>query len=263
MEPLLHRLQLLLRKRALRKDAREKLEGALTAIEDLEEAIKKLMTCGKNFWRIVEEGGARVGALTADRLYAEEVNWMFAVTDLIIALRKLTRQAEAVTHFESFMNDLKHLDKPMYEMIRMLGRAYEGGKVNPSEFPTFMALYTPQKHQKELHGVIQAELVPFVDKLDDMLDAMPLPFRGRLLALKRGAEKLKETNGYITTVNEETAERMFDQSPDWLKALSRLYDKATKRGIEIAKQRAVARAPPPKKSRGGAIIWPPPKKKRS
>lgn len=136
MRPVVHRLWLFLRKRSEKKKTTERLLGALHATEKLDKALRKLEAIGKRFREMTETMVPPVGMATADKMYLELLEWIRSTCEVMTGLQELVQQAENIMHFETFMDDLKHLDKELYEFVRMLARANKNGAVDPTEFPT-------------------------------------------------------------------------------------------------------------------------------
>lgn len=260
MEPLLHRLALFIKKKSKKKEAAEGLANALSAIEDLEKAIEDMKESGRRMKDLVEKAQIPIQFGVADKLYQEIGVWMVVMARINLGLVRLARQAKSVTQYETFMSDLKHLDKPVYESLQMFARSYKDGKVDVSEMPTFIALYGPRELGREMEKAQKEQLEPLTKKLEGIVETIPLPIRHRVKDLGRSYNGLSDSRSDLVEPTEEVIHRMLDSSPPWMRSFTQVIEKASKRSVEIAAKRALGRVPSKKPTPSGQK-WPPGKMK--
>jgi hypothetical protein len=254
IEPYLRKLYLIIRKRSKKKEAQERLIGALRALEDLKSAIEDIKKCGSEFLEAIDVKGAPIGAMAADRLYGIGARSLIATANILAATRKLALQADRISRYESFMADLKVLNKPQYEFVMMLSRSIKLGKLDPSEFPTYISLYG----SRELHeGMRDAEkaLAPIEDRMLEIIEAIPPPFRHREKAIRHAVNQLGKERENIVSMDDKVTQELLDASPDWMRALSDMAERSAKKGREVAERRA-RRSLSPKKGPPPTTVWP-------
>ena len=144
----------------------------------------------------------------------------------LAALVKLASQAKALSKFEMVMNDLKILDKPVYELVSMLARSYNDGKVDLRKFPTFIALYGPKVDSGAAKAYFRSEVPPRLKKLKRLAGRLPPPFRRRLPPLKKGIRELVDSQKSIAHVEETEMKALVDALPDWLAELAHMLSEA-------------------------------------
>jgi hypothetical protein len=242
--PYVHRLSLFLKKRSKKKEMREMLKGALSALEDMDDAIKELSDCGKDFLQILETIRFPVQLGVADKLYVLTGKWMVANSHLMLGFVKLAQQCQSLARFETVVSDLKYLDRPVYELVMLFARSYKEGKLELTDFPTFLAMFGP----KGMDEVV-AETKQLVDKnarkLEQVAETIPEPIRTRIPILKRSANELTEATKNIATTNESVIQSLLARAPPWMRTMDEIVEKARKRARDIAIKRA-NRYPPRK-----------------
>jgi hypothetical protein len=172
-----------------------------------------------------------------------------------LALNQLAQQAETVTKFKTFMDDLRHLDRLSYEFVGLLARARKNGVVDTSEFPMFASLFMPRRLNREISEAVNETLKPLTPKIEELAWSLPPPFRVQIPPIKRGFETMKDASVRLAPMSDQTRKQLERSSPEWVATMSEMMEEAWETGMKIAKSRNRARAPPPPPVRGGKEQW--------
>ena len=237
LAPVVHRLSLIIRKRSKKKEMREQLKQALSAAEDLEKAQDEMIRIGKEFERLLDGAKTPVPPGYADKLYTTSGKWMAANANIMLGMVKLAQQAQILSHFKPFMDDLRHLFPSVYAFVMMMDRSYKEGKLEMTEFPTFIALYGP-KGMDEAADIVKAEMDKYEAKLSAIAETMPEPFRHRVPVLRRSYQEMMKARGGIATTNESIIQALLARAPPWMRTLSEIAEKSVQRAAQIALKRA-------------------------
>ena len=240
-----------LRKRSKKKEMREMLKGALSATEDMDEAIKELRNCGKDFQQILDTIRLPVQLGVADKLYLLTGKWMAANAHLMQSFIKLAQQFQSLARFQTVVSDLKYLDRPVYELVMLFDRSYKEGKLELTDFPTFIGMFGP-KGMDDVVAKTKELMDRHTSKLGGIAETIPEPLRVRIPMLRRSAKELTEAREGIATTSESVIQALLARAPPWMRTMNEIMEKASKRAAEIALRRA-NRYPPRK--------FPPPPRK--
>lgn len=251
--PIAHRLSLYLQRRSKKIEMQSILKDALGAIDELSEAQSELAKVGEEYAREVVSVRIPVELGPADRLYLLSVRWMGANAKIILSLVKLAQQANSFAKLSTIMDDLKVLDRPAYELVRLLERSYREGKLDLTDFPTYIAVFGPKDMDKVVEGV-QEEMEQFMPKLERVIETLPEPRRIRLPTLRRSLEELTQANKNIATTQESIIQALLARAPPWMKSMVEIYEKAAQKAIQLAMRRA--NRYPPRKPTRQSLRWP-------
>jgi len=212
-----------IRRLVKRKEVRERLgEVLLPILRELEHSMVELNDNGKRLTGTLDRA-----ALPLNRKDANELGFAWADTvdgavKVIEGVHKLAREARKVAAFETFMNDLRTTDPPVFEMLKLLERSYQGGLLNVEEFPTFVKLYGPKRRrQSGLKRATEAavkEATPLVKKAKAVRIGKRLD-RAVAHRLLKSIRRLRRVNALARKVDSETAARMYEVAPDWVQPL--------------------------------------------
>ncbi|MDG6900146.1 MAG: hypothetical protein JRM88_06250 [Nitrososphaerota archaeon] len=220
------RLKLYLRRKQRKKEIAEQVHRALNAIDSLAKAQKALSDSGSRLVKLIDETPVPVPVGMADHLYDEYAVWMVSLSADLLSLVNLASQARNLSKYETLMHDLKIVDKPVYELVMMLSRSYEDGKLDLREFPTFLALYGPHVDDGEARAYIEKEVTPRVAKIKRLMGRLPPPFRRRLPSLKKAALELAGSQKSIAHLEETQLKALTDALPGWMSELAMMLSDA-------------------------------------
>jgi hypothetical protein len=101
----------------------------------------------------------------------------------------------------------------------------------------------------------QKALAPMEDRIIEVIETIPLPFRPREKAIKHAFNLLVAERENLVPMNDQVTRELLDASPDWMRALSNMAQRSLEKGAEVASRRA-RRTPSPKKGPPPTAVWP-------
>ncbi len=247
LSPIIEKLIRFLRKRSLKKKARESVSFALSAAEKLQSDLANLTDCGLGFIQIVEEAQVPTSPGTSFKLYSQLVKWLNASADLTLSLADLVDQAERLTHLEMFMSELKTLDKPLCEFINILAHSKKNDKLDFSELPTFIAVYMRREERipNALDPRVNEIVEPLVKKATSVGEGIQPPHRAQIPQLKRAFQRIEEANKRLAPMSELTKAEMRRESAPWANLSLDLVDAGLSVGLKISPRKIQRELPPP------------------
>jgi hypothetical protein len=255
-KPLIDRLVKLLKKRSRRKEARASVALALSALEKLQASLDNLTEIGWEFVDILEEAKVPASVTTSVKLYRQLAKWLDGSAELVYALAAVVNQAEELAKIDSFMDELKGLDKALYEFVKLLARCKKDGSLDFSGLPAFVAVYVRHEREKtDLELRVKDIVEPLMDKAERVGESLQPPFRKEVPQLKRAFEKAGEAGKKLAPLSDTTQFGMRKASTGWAILSLDLVDVGLKVGLDVSRRKIAREPPAPPRLKGGAP-WP-------
>lgn len=125
-------------------------------------------------------------------MYLELVSWMQAISELILAQQALGQEAVVVSRYETIMEDLKRLDRDLFEFANMLARSNKDGKIDLMELATFASMYAPKESAREMSEGMETTVKPIAERAKSIGQTLRFPKRVRIPLIKRAYEEMQE-----------------------------------------------------------------------
>ena len=206
-----------------RREMRERLmEDLLPTLRELERSMEGLVENGRKLTGTLNRAKMPLHRKDANELALTWADTADAAVEVIERVHRLAREARKIAAFETFMEDLRTTDPPVFEMLKLLERSYQGGLLDVGEFPTFVRLYGPKRgRQRTLKKAVETaavEATPLVKKAKAVRIGKRLE-REVSRRLLKSVRRLRTASASLRKLDSETAARMYDATPDWVQPL--------------------------------------------
>ncbi|MEM2153790.1 MAG: hypothetical protein QXY76_02670 [Nitrososphaeria archaeon] len=213
----------------LRSDVREKLNNTLTSIPELKKYWAELDKHGQNITQSIRMLQLPPSTDSINKLLLESAQHLETLGSALNSLLIFAKQAKEFSNYTSYMEDVKKVNKDLYEIINFFARNYQDNVFDTKELATFLNIYSPKLKMSEKEK-LNENISEIFEKIEDLCSYIS----SKQISLNRRTEKaifksIKKLNRICSNFKlyPKDYETWIEYSPPWIKLLHNIL-----KGIE-------------------------------
>lgn len=228
-------------------------------MDKLEHDLLEGAKLGIEVSQLIENSKEEPTVNDAEQLYSKIPNILENVKEIHSSFFELCREASVISK-SAFIEEVRKTDPQSYDVLSFIGKCYHDGKISIQDLPMLISLYGPhgrgsRKIRKKTDEKLD-EFRPVLEKVDRISKKLPPPMirttRNRLLRSLNALAKQKDS---IEKLDDETVDQLLEQSPDWMRSMNKVVERARINFQEQMKRKGFRI--PSKKSVSNLNEWPP------